>query len=83
MASGIQFENGGSLQFENESSFLAYLGEKVIPHTNDELNYSVDQIWLIVCAGLVFFMQVRTGFKSIELRNVTRGKLEGAGPGSF
>ena len=56
----LSFEDGASIAFNNKDEFVKFIKDSADVAGSD---YSMDVVWLILCAGLVFLMQVRLGGK--------------------
>ena len=52
----LSFEDGASIAFNNKDEFVKFIKDSADVAGSD---YSMDVVWLILCAGLVFLMQVR------------------------
>ena len=52
----LTFEEGGSIIFKNQDELVEFIKSSA---DTASTAYSMDVFWLIICAGLVFLMQVR------------------------
>ena len=81
----LTFEEGGSIIFQNQDELVEFIKSSA---DTASTAYSMDVFWLIICAGLVFLMQVRGrrggggGRGGDKGRGGTRGTRGGGGGGA-